>query len=83
MADGNGALDGRQQCADSHEEMVVQLLLVPDVVAQVLCSPAGRHLPLCQDRPGSRLRVPRHNETTSSIIQSAGAAGMHLETPNE
>ena len=33
MADGDGTLERGQQGADSHQEVIVQLLLVPDVVA--------------------------------------------------
>ena len=47
MADGDGALEGGQQGADSHEEVIVQLLLVPDVAAQVFRSSGRGHLTLC------------------------------------
>ena len=47
MADGDGALERGQQGADRHQKVIVQLLLVPDIVSQVLCSPGRCHLALC------------------------------------
>ena len=73
MADDNGALDGGQQGADSHEEVVVQLLLVPDVVAQVFCSPARSHLALCQHSS------PRHLQKTHTTLSAEHFHSVSLQ----
>lgn len=70
MADGNGALERGQQGADGHQKMIVQLLLVPDVVAQVLCSPGRCHLALCQHSACCCLQIATTPVRTHVIMRS-------------
>ena len=69
MADGSGALQGRQQGPDGHQKMVVELLLIPDVVAQGLGCSGCSHPALREHCAGCSLHVMRIGRSLKSDME--------------